>query len=255
MNGPAVRKLLLRGTLALYVLMVVAIFYGTSLMVLSSLNYSNAYKRVADNAADTLSYNSPDLGEMRSKRAFLEARAMLVDADSVSLTVNLADSSVTLEQKGVVLHRSKISSMRISRVFRRVHRNDLAEAFSFPLTVNGSTSTIPRKRYSMKMAPSDTSATAPMVMPDTASQEEVFFRLSMDRGIQLDFCQAEYSDHDDEKIMQNRIKRQESGRILKDMLAFKVPDYHPVIRLELPEKDARAIYKALPVNARVALRI
>jgi hypothetical protein len=169
--------------------------------------------------------------------------------------VNLADSSVTLEQKGVILHTARISRMEVSRVFTRVHASDLAEAFSFPLAIRDTWSTIPRKKYSLKVAPSDTNAQAPLAMPDTSTREQVYFRLSLDRGIQLDVRQMEYSQQDDQKRLSNRINRQESGRIIKDLLAFRIPEYHPVIMLELPEKDARAIYKALPVNAKVALRI
>ena len=239
----------------LYGLMLLAVVYGVTFLLLSSLHYTNNLKGAALNEGDTLVYGSSGVSGLRAQRAFLEARTMLVNADSVSLAVNLSDSTITLEQKGVVLHSAPIHGLKVSRVFGRVHQSDLAMVLSSPMNINDSWSTIPRKRYSLKQAPSDTSAAVPMVMPDTSSREEVSFRLSLDRGIQLDFRQMEYSDHKDGKRLANLINRQESVRIMKDLLAFRVPEYHPVIRLELSEKDARTIYKALPVHAQVALRI
>jgi hypothetical protein len=179
----------------------------------------------------------------------------LVDSDSVSLTVDLADSIITIEQKGVVLHTASINAFNISHVFKRIDRNDLSMALAVPLTIKESVSTIARKRYNVKIAPSDTSNSAPMVTPDTLAGDAVCFRFGLDRGIQLEVRQSEDTDNKTIKEYNSALNRNEYRRILSDLFAFRVPEYHPVIQIELGEKDARAIYKALPVHAKIALRI
>lgn len=248
------RKALLKSVLVLYSLMILGLLYGVAFSVASALRYSHSYRILPAGEGQEIIRSSAE-NDLGAQRAFLEARTGLVEADSVSLTVNLADSMITIEQKGVILHSASISGIKVSRVFSRIKQEDLSEFLNGPLTINESFSTIARKRYNMKVAPSDTSTYVPMVTPDTASRETVCYRFGLDRGIQLEFRQTEIPQDNLLKKFRRSINRSESQRILKDLLAFRVPDYHPVILIELSEKDARSIYKALPEHARVALRI
>jgi hypothetical protein len=53
-----------------------------------------------------------DSGYLRllKERAFLQARIIMAETDSIYLTANLADSSMNLEISGVVVHKSRMSS-------------------------------------------------------------------------------------------------------------------------------------------------
>ena len=247
-----IRRFLLKTVLGLYLVFVLLVFYVVTLSVLSSFRYASTFPRTeGDDAGDA----SPEMTDLRSKRSFLEARMGLVSTDSVSLTVDLADSLVTIEQNGVVLHTARIQSSSVSRVFGRMERKDVMAALAAPLTVKDSYSTIDRKRYTLKVASADSVGAAPMVTPDTSSRETVCFRLGLDMGIQLDIRQAETAEKDTLRRYKRAINHHDTWRIMNDLLAFRIPDYHPVIQVQIPEQDARVIYRALPVHARIALRI
>jgi hypothetical protein len=42
---------------------------------------------------------------------------------------------------------------------------------------------------------------------------------------------------------------------LKSVAVFKVPVYHPFIKIRLPRTDAKIIYRAIPKNGQVAVFI
>jgi hypothetical protein len=241
--------------LVLYIILVLAVIYVVAFSVLSSVRYARNYTQDLDGKESDSVPSSDEMNELIAQRAFLESRLRLIDIDSVSLSVNLADSSISIEQNGVVLHSAAISFIQASRVFKRIDRDELTRFLAAPLTVHESFSTIPKYRYTVKVAPSDTAAPAPMVTPDTASRETVCFLLTLDRGIQLDIRQEEEPDRKIFRHYKRQVKTKESNRIFNDLIAFRVPDHHPVIRIEIPEKDARTIYKALPVHAKIAIRI
>jgi hypothetical protein len=40
---------------------------------------------------------------------------------------------------------------------------------------------------------------------------------------------------------------------LKAIISFKVPEYHPAIRLRMKKADAKIIYRALPKHGQIAI--
>jgi hypothetical protein len=40
---------------------------------------------------------------------------------------------------------------------------------------------------------------------------------------------------------------------LKSITLFRIPEYHPFIKLRLPKADAKIIYRAVPRNGQVAV--
>jgi hypothetical protein len=42
---------------------------------------------------------------------------------------------------------------------------------------------------------------------------------------------------------------------IRTALTFRVPEYQPYISIEIPAKDARAIYRAIPKKAFIAIRL
>lgn len=248
-----IRRAILKSILLLYLMMVVVLIYGVTFSIMSSVRYARSFAGSQMVNNEDLIAHDTRLDGLTARHALLEAQSRLVDADSVSLVVDLADSLITIEYKGVVLHTAKIDRMNLSRVFKRIDKADLSYALSSPLTIHETASTIERVRYKVKVAPADSSLTLPAVLPDTSMNEVVFYRFGLDRGIQLDIRQTTNGDRDMSKKFKQQIHRRESLRIINDLLAFRVPEYHPVIQVDVSQEDARSIYKALPVHAKIAL--
>ena len=43
------------------------------------------------------------------------------------------------------------------------------------------------------------------------------------------------------------------GVALKRVAVFKVPEYHPFIKIRLPRSDAKIIYRAIPKNGQISV--
>jgi len=239
--------------LLLYSLLVVFVIYAVVFLILSSQAFSKSMKiTTGDMNFET---SSPALQLLNSQRSFLNVRLKLVDEDSVSLTVNLADSTVTIEQKGVILHSARISAIHISRILQSIDPDLLSKRLSSPMQVTNCFSTIPKIKYVLKTVPNDTMVPLMPIMPDTSDNSVVCYRFTMDSGIQIDIKQKGASGSELCKKFNRDLRINESKKIMHELLALRVPQFNPVIFIELPAGDAKSIYKALPVHPKLVVRI
>jgi hypothetical protein len=94
-------------------------------------------------------------------------------------------------------------------------------------------------------------------VPDTARKDAVNYILETDNGFRIYVFQQN----------ENNLKRNASGfffdlasrfrsvgELIKGTVKFSPPEYHPYIKITIPAKDARIIYRALPRKGQVALR-
>jgi hypothetical protein len=91
----------------------------------------------------------------------------------------------------------------------------------------------------------DTSEYKPDIMPDTSIAEPVDYILEMTNGTRIFVYQEEELQPVDRltlfKFDLNDRLRQTLVS-LKSVAVFKVPDYHPFIKIRLPRSDAKIIY-------------
>jgi hypothetical protein len=108
----------------------------------------------------------------------------------------------------------------------------------------------------IKMAPKDTSEYKPDIMPDTSIVQPVNFKLDMTNGVRIYVYQDEKEKPADRKSFRSfdindRLK--DSWNSIKSVAHFKVPEYHPFIKLQISQSDAKIIYRALPRNGQIAV--
>jgi hypothetical protein len=106
------------------------------------------------------------------------------------------------------------------------------------------------------MAPKDTSEYKPDVMPDTSITEPVNYILEMDRGIRIYVYQEEnmkFSDRINQLSFDLQDRLRDIWSALKRVAVFKIPEYHPFIKIRLPRTDAKIIYRAIPKNGQIAV--
>lgn len=190
------------------------------------------------------------------KKAFLQSKIAMAESDSIYLILNFADSTANLEIAGVVVHEVKMKEFEISSILTRGNQNVINKLLSTPLTIESAFATIAKEPVMIKMAPKDTSEYKPDIMPDTAATEPVFYKLNLSGGIQLFVYQQEKDLPADSKAFRKfdvDERKKRTKEALGQVASFKVPDYTPFIRLELPRKDARIIYRALPRKGQVAV--
>jgi hypothetical protein len=194
--------------------------------------------------------------KLLKEKAFLQSRILLAETDSIYLTLNLQDSTASIEISGVVVHKSKMKSVKISKILSKGNENAILSMLATPFTISHAFATIKKEPVMIKMAPKDTSEYKPDIMPDTSITEPVNYILEMKGGIRIYVYQEENVKANDRIShfkfdMQDRIR--DTWRALKRVAEFKVPEYHPFIKIRLPRTDAKIIYRAIPKNGQIAV--
>ncbi len=213
-------------------------------------------KSAIDTTLDRRVFTDSTYLKLFRERAFLQSRTVMAATDSIYLTLNLSDSTANLEISGVVVHRAKMTKINTSSMLLNGDENIIYNILSSPFTIATSRATIEKDPVMIKMAPKDTSEYKPDIMPDTSITEPVNYILEMTNGTNI-FVYQEENDKLSDRKSQFRFdlnyRKQDAWNSLKRVLRFKVPDYHPYIKLKLPQADAKIIYRAIPQNGQVGI--
>jgi hypothetical protein len=205
---------------------------------------------------DELFSDSAYLSLFREK-SFLQSGIVMAGSDSVYLTINLTDSIVNIEISGVVVHSTRMSSIRASKILK--HDNAVISSFlSKPFIITGTYATIRKEPVMIKMAPRNASEYIPDIMPDTSLNEPVSFVLEMSQGIRIFVSQEETDNFIDSMRLfcfDLTYRSKDSWRSLISVLRFKVPDYHLFIRIKVPADNAMIIYRALAGKGQAGIYI
>jgi hypothetical protein len=196
--------------------------------------------------------------ELSKDRSFLQSRIAMAGTDSIYLTINLNDSTANVEISGVIVHRAKMGSIRVSKIFLNGNMNFILSTFASPFTIKNDYSTIKKEPVMIKMAPKDTSEYKPDIMPDTSITEPVNYILELTDGTRIYVYEEEEGNTCDRisfLIFDFHDRLRNSWYYLKSVLLFKVPEYHPFIKIKLPRADAKIIYRAIPKNGQVGIYI
>lgn len=192
------------------------------------------------------------------EKAFLQSRILMAGTDSISLTLNLADSLAQLEIAGVVVKTTDIEGIRISKMLLRGNEFIITSLLSSPLNITNDRATIKKEPLMVKMAPKDTSEYKPDIMPDTSAYEAVSYILETDKGIRIYVTQAEKAKKGYGKQLtwfDVKYRSRNFWEALKSAVQLKVPEYHPFIKIRLPRTDAKVIYRAIPAKGQITVYI
>jgi hypothetical protein len=237
------------------------IYYAVMLLVapgreISALNNKYGKKQTETSATDTRILSDSAYISLNREKAFYQSRVLIAESDSIGLALNLADSMAIIEINGVALHKVKVSEIKISKVFSKANEDAVTIMLAIPFTIENDFATILKEPLMIKMAPKDTSEYKPDIIPDTTNSEPVNYRFDMNNGIRLYVCQNT-GENDGGRL--NRVLFDLTDRFrnfredLKSIASFRVPDYHPSVRIRMAKSDARIIYRALPKHGQVAL--
>jgi hypothetical protein len=209
-----------------------------------------------ENKIDERFYSDSAYMARLKEKAFLQARISMAETDSVYMTLNLADSTANLEISGVTVHSAKISDIIISGILRRGNEYANSAMLSTPMNVVSDFASIKKEPLMIKMAPKDTSEFKPDIIPDTTDYEPVNYILEMDNGIRIFVYQNTDTITSDKNNLfffdlNDRLKNTWSS--LKSIARFRVPEYHPFIRIRLPKADAKILYRATPRRGQIAV--
>jgi len=191
--------------------------------------------------------------------AFQRNRLALAEKDSIYVVLNVPDSLLILEIKGVTVKKTKLLDIEISNRFALISHENLLPWISEPFTLESDLSTIPKSPIVVKQAPKDTIEAARMsTKPAPPDSTNVFYTLYFNRNLVLEIEQADPLEVGaTEKVETYRkIKREESTRSVFQMLRNPQQTDQPMmIKLLISESEARAIYRAVPTKTHLVLKL
>lgn len=200
------------------------------------------------------------ISETRLVEQYWKNRLELAKSDSIYLSIDLTDSVIMLEIKGVMLRSARIQNFNASRWIQYFRdRNLLAGWIQKPFTVTEESATIPKAPIRLVEAPRDTSEAQELLnMGIPEPDHNIRFRLECDRNLIVQINQAEAATvggHFRFFVFEfNRNLSHISSGIL-GLAGIKSLYPHMYISMEIPQADARAIYRALPPGAQIVLKL
>lgn len=204
-------------------------------------------------------YYQPEMSELLIEKAYKDALLSLSTSDSIQLVVNLSDSTVDLSIKGVTISETKFTNFEVDELFNRLTLPEKIKLFSQPLNVCSQFATIVKEPVVVRQAPKDTLEAAQNAwQPDTLIQNPAFAEFVIEHDIKLILEQDNNTDP-----INKRAKRDFYNVLYKQTLKVAInnfknhnkQEYQPVIIIELPVDVVRAIYRALPENPLVVIKL
>lgn len=200
------------------------------------------------------------MAALEINQAFFLTRLELSKKDSICLVVDLQDSTANLEVKGVPMRRCKILRYRHSDLARRLRsQGRLHQWLAAPFILQKELATLPKAPIRIKEAPKDTIEAAESKGEDLPiEQRDAEFTLQFDRNLTLSVEQAqppELAGRMRQFWYDLRRNFDEARDAVIALLHLQLPQHRLWIEIELSREDAKAIYRALPTRAALALRL
>jgi hypothetical protein len=196
--------------------------------------------------------------DLEKERIFLNNKLHLARQDSIYLVLDLKDSTINLEIKGVTVRKNRIIESRMSNRFHLIDHENLVPWLAKPFTLEKALATIPKAPIVVKQAPRDTAEAALMATkPEPPQTTAVFFTFYFDRNLVIEIDQNDPPDEEDfEQIKAYRKQRKQENHLSlwQKMNLVRHADQKMKIRLVVSEEDARSIYRAVPMNTHLILR-
>ena len=199
------------------------------------------------------------LFELRKKEALLHSRLTLANEDSMYLVLDFVSNTAILEMKGVRLHECRILDSDISNSIKMFHTDALLNWMAEPFNVKHVDATIPKISWVEKIAPKDSiEANKAMVEPAPTKLGDVYIVMDFNRNLRLVIAQNEKPDVEGKKLisaMRWKYSEIEIRKSIQSLTKFNREPAMPQISIVLPKSDATILYKALPVNLKLILRM
>jgi len=197
--------------------------------------------------------------QKENEKAFQQNRLTLAEKDSIYMVLDVPDSLLILEIKGVTVKKTRILKLEISNRFALISHENMLPWIAEPFTLEHDLSTIPKSPIVVKQAPKDTIEAAKMSSkPAPPDSTNVFYTLYFNRNLVLEIEQIDPLEAGATEKVENyrKIKRNESTRSVFQMLKKPQQTDQPMlIKLVVSEVEARAIYRAVPTKSRLILKL
>lgn len=233
-------------------------------VALAPLHYSKQLENGSEaDYAWTLKYDSaylyPETDTLLRELIYRDALLNLSENDSIQLVLNLSDSTINLSIKGIFIHRSKYTSFTEDRIFKKLALLKAIQMFSKPLLLQSQYATIVKEPIVIRHAPKDTVEAALNAWePDTLIQNPAFVSLIFDHNIHVILEQEGSETFLDKKgkfEFYYHLRMEKLKRSVNRFFSLQKQEYYPEIKIKMPVEELRAVYRALPNNTYMVLKL
>lgn len=204
-------------------------------------------------------FRSRELTPFIREKAFKEALADISGNDSVSLFLDLHNRIAGLTVSGVVIDSVGIDRIKADRMLSELPNILYAKLFSDPLRIKSEFATIEKEPVIVKKAPKDSvEALNNVYQPDSLINGNVFAKMNLDHNILIIFEQDDnqsFSSFITRFFFRAKISAGELFRNISGCLRFRKPTYTNKIIIRIPASDICEIYRAIPGNGQVVIRL
>jgi hypothetical protein len=250
---------LLKMALMIFILLVVFISIQGYRAATRAVTEINNLFRSDDSLMIKMIQYDPLFEQIRNE-SYLQTRLRMAASDSIILYINLMDSTISMSLKGVTVYDHRLERFAYSKLFDKIDRSAKVNLLSSPLIITTDTANIPKENYKTVKAPKneeEANLLTAQIIPDT-TREQVAVRLVLENGMiilmEQDPKTIEHNSRSYRKFVSSQ-RRKGWVVLWKDLFSLEVPEYHPWIKLYLPPEEVKNIYRALPRNGTVVLKI
>jgi hypothetical protein len=238
--------------------LVIYFLFFTGIYIFALRSTLSRWNKVEAEKSDTIRF-SPGEWDLIHEKAFLNARLTMSGSDSIGLTINLKDSLVQLEMKGVVLRQIKYEKAEMSRFFKGIQPTAYGQHFSKPFYITEIEGSIEKNPVIVRKVPKDSLEAAQTQIPiDTSRVDFVEWHLLLDSAILISIVQSDQQGGKtggstfDYRLRRHMKTLRSTNR---DVIRLRKPEIFPEITLFIPGNEAKSFFRALPPNGQVVVRL
>jgi hypothetical protein len=198
--------------------------------------------------------------DLMIEKKFWKNRLAMSKADSLVISLDLVDSVLTLEVKGVILRTCQLQKYDMNIDLRNLKKHpNLTEWLDEPFTLQYDSSSIPKVPFKVIQAPKDSIEAQAVInkILSTTIEEDIHYSLHFNRNLRIDIAQFQVEGITEPQYSNLLYLDDQSIDFLTKVFSPKnLPTVSAELNLRifLSQSDARAIYRALPKHTSLAIR-
>lgn len=216
------------------------------------------FREGADLPKETL-VNLEKLYDLQKEQVFLKAKQKYLNSDSVIMILDLKDSIISMDIRGVRVLETPILELEVSKAFKKLDASEILSLMQSPLMLEARNGTIAAIPIVVKEAPKDTAeANSETVEYLNPKMEDVYVTMDFSRDFLIYLEQYEPPTPEDINAnieYQKYIKDQQFMTSWNALRRFQSP-LHPMwLKIKIHREDARSVYRAIPENGKMIVRL
>ena len=202
---------------------------------------------------------NPALTDLILAENFWKNRLKMAKQDSIGLVIDLIDSIVSIDIKGVPVRECKIKNYEISPVLLYAKDKGALNGWSAEnFVLQDYWATLPKAPIKVKEAPADTNEAKEIVDANPpVERQDVRFILQFNKNLILQFDQIEpfvFTGWFEKHFRDLQFRLEKGIEFIYTMIKHKWPEPELRIKIKISQADAKAIFRALPQKAQTIVR-